>query len=211
MAIDCGQMAITRCLRYVTFDFNPSPKNRPVADFLMHLERQHTLDYDGARYRGPADLVSKTAYSPNSTIARQDPEKISPSQSLPTGELKDGRSLSEVYAAILENYRTANSIVVRARRLEPTEPRFRENEPLDSAIERSIAEIWSELLGKTISERNVDFFAMGGDSLKAIRILSRLQRKFDVIVPLALFFEGPITINQLGNAVILALEEKEST
>jgi|UniRef100_UPI004048FA54 amino acid adenylation domain-containing protein/non-ribosomal peptide synthase protein (TIGR01720 family) len=61
--------------------------------------------------------------------------------------------------------------------------------PPRSATERAIAAIWQEVLQvKTVNVRD-DFFTLGGHSLKAMQLLSRVQRLFGVRVPIREFFD----------------------
>ncbi|WP_386071006.1 amino acid adenylation domain-containing protein [Tahibacter sp. UC22_41] len=57
-------------------------------------------------------------------------------------------------------------------------------------VERRLAAIWRELLGvETVGVRD-DFFALGGQSILAARLMARIQGEFDRALPLALLFEG---------------------
>jgi acyl transferase domain-containing protein/thioesterase domain-containing protein/acyl carrier protein len=58
-------------------------------------------------------------------------------------------------------------------------------------IERELAAMWSELLGVEEVGRNDDFFELGGQSLIAVRLFSRLRKKYSIDLPLATLFEAP--------------------
>jgi FkbH-like protein len=62
-----------------------------------------------------------------------------------------------------------------------------------SATQAAVAKVWSDVLG--IGEGEIDvtknFFDLGGDSLKAIEVISRLQALLHVELPLIAFFEDP--------------------
>ena len=58
-------------------------------------------------------------------------------------------------------------------------------------LEEGIARIWEELLGIDRAGIHDDFFALGGDSLVAMRLTSKLGRTFGVEVPLRSLFEQP--------------------
>jgi acyl carrier protein len=58
-------------------------------------------------------------------------------------------------------------------------------------IEGTIAGIWEELLGIDRVGAHDDFFALGGHSLFAARVLSRLKEAFAVSLPLAAIFDRP--------------------
>ena len=73
-------------------------------------------------------------------------------------------------------------------------------EPPASEIERSIADVWRELLGLENVGRNDNFFSLGGHSLLAVRVLGRLAQRFEVVVPLAGMFAHP-TLEGLARVV----------
>ena len=50
-----------------------------------------------------------------------------------------------------------------------------DGEPPQGPVEEAIAQVWSELLGITVSGRDDDFFRLGGDSLTATRSVARLR------------------------------------
>lgn len=66
--------------------------------------------------------------------------------------------------------------------------------------ELAIAAIWRELLQRDDIPRTANLFRIGGDSLVATRILSRVRKQFGVRVPLAAFFDDP-TIGGLASAI----------
>ena len=64
-------------------------------------------------------------------------------------------------------------------------------------IERRLQTIWEEILDvRPIGVRH-EFFALGGHSLSAVRVLSRIKREFNSDIPLAAMFQAP-TIEGLG-------------
>jgi tyrocidine synthetase-3 len=60
-------------------------------------------------------------------------------------------------------------------------------------IETKLAEIWSEILGieKDIISIDADFFRIGGHSLKANVLVSRIRKEFNAAVPLIEVFKNP--------------------
>jgi acyl transferase domain-containing protein len=66
--------------------------------------------------------------------------------------------------------------------------------------EQSIAEIWSELLGIDRIGAHDSFLELGGDSLLAVRLISRLRDVFNQNIPLRLIFEAS-TVAELAKAI----------
>ncbi len=62
--------------------------------------------------------------------------------------------------------------------------------------EERIAAIWTDLLGKSAGVHD-GFFDLGGHSILAVRLVSRLQQDFDLDLPIRVVFERP-TIAQIA-------------
>src|SRR5215217_5109123 len=62
-----------------------------------------------------------------------------------------------------------------------------------TAIEEVVAGIWSEVLKVERVGMHDNFFELGGHSLLAVQVVSRLQRNFEVEIPLRRLFESPST------------------
>jgi len=63
-----------------------------------------------------------------------------------------------------------------------------------------LASIWQELLGIDAAGRDDDFFDLGGNSLAGLRMFARIQREFDVSLPLATLLRAR-TIRALTMAI----------
>jgi amino acid adenylation domain-containing protein len=75
-------------------------------------------------------------------------------------------------------------------------------------LEEMLAHIWSQALGIEQVGADDNFFEVGGDSLLAIRILSQLRRRFQVVLNLETFINTP-TIAQLAMMLEGAVPEAE--
>ncbi len=71
-----------------------------------------------------------------------------------------------------------------------------------NATEQALEGIWVEVLGQKEFGVHDNFLEIGGDSLQAIQVLSRICKTFQIDMPLRQLFEAP-TIEQLA----LAIEE----
>ncbi|MBA3773463.1 MAG: SDR family oxidoreductase [Ramlibacter sp.] len=67
-------------------------------------------------------------------------------------------------------------------------------------VERTIAEVWRELLGVEEIGADDDFFALGGHSLAAVRLFARIRKQYAVDLPLATLFQAP-TLGALAAVV----------
>jgi acyl transferase domain-containing protein len=72
-------------------------------------------------------------------------------------------------------------------------------------LEATIAGVWQEVLGIEQVGVDEDFMALGGDSLIALRVLSRLRPIFGVSIPPQSLIGSRITVESLAVAVVAAL------
>ena len=90
---------------------------------------------------------------------------------------------------------------------EPTETAEAAGPVVDATpTELALMQIWSDVLGVKQMNVNDDFFDLGGDSLLATQIVSRIQKRFGVEVPLRVMFDSP-TIT----ALVREIEERGGT
>jgi acyl carrier protein len=80
--------------------------------------------------------------------------------------------------------------------------------PPSTIVEKTIAEIWAQVLKVDRTGIHDDFFESGGHSLLAIQIVSRLRDVFQIDLPLRSLFENP-TIAGLAALVAQAPEPTE--
>ena len=79
--------------------------------------------------------------------------------------------------------------------------------PPATDAERKITQIWQDVLGIEDVGINDSFFELGGSSLFAIQVLSRLRKEFNVEIPPAMIFEGA-TISALAKLLTKDQDQK---
>jgi hypothetical protein len=67
-------------------------------------------------------------------------------------------------------------------------------------IEKVIARVWTDVLGRHLIGAEDNFFALGGHSLLAIRTLSRLRSIFPIDIPMRVIFDAP-SVTALSAAI----------
>ncbi|HKV38268.1 MAG TPA: phosphopantetheine-binding protein, partial [Blastocatellia bacterium] len=70
----------------------------------------------------------------------------------------------------------------------------------EGEIEQAVALIWRDVFGIEQIGANDDFFNMGGNSLVAIQVISRLRKELELDLPMSALFENP-TISSLSAAL----------
>jgi thioesterase domain-containing protein/acyl carrier protein len=72
--------------------------------------------------------------------------------------------------------------------------------PPHDPIESEIAGVWAEILGVEQVGAADNFFELGGDSLRAVRVLNRLEQAFGTRLPLAALYREP-TVGQVASVL----------
>jgi amino acid adenylation domain-containing protein len=78
-----------------------------------------------------------------------------------------------------------------------------------SALETELAGLWEEVLGRRPERRGDLFFELGGDSLKAVRLLARVGERYGLETPLPAFFQEP-TVAHLAALVEQARADQKA-
>ena len=72
--------------------------------------------------------------------------------------------------------------------------------PPQTQTQRRIAGLWQDIIGSNHIGVRSDFFATGGTSLNALRLMQKIRQDFAVTLPLGVLFKSP-TLGQLSEAV----------
>jgi len=70
-------------------------------------------------------------------------------------------------------------------------------------LERDLAALWAELLHVTAVGVHDNFFEMGGHSLLAVQLLSRVRQIYGVELSLEVVYSGEVTVAELAKAIEL--------
>ncbi|WP_366294821.1 amino acid adenylation domain-containing protein [Paenibacillus sp. AN1007] len=99
--------------------------------------------------------------------------------------------------AVMESFQRLEDGSIDENALSSLDIFSQDQEPLNET-ESSIAAIWNELLGTEYVGPNDHFFNIGGNSLKATVMLSRIYREFGMQIPIGEWFQHP-TVRQLSS------------
>jgi acyl carrier protein len=102
----------------------------------------------------------------------------------------------------IANPEALNAFAALARTLFPHGPA---PTPLAGQPRPEIVETMARISARTLGLDRVapydDFFALGGTSLRAMRLLARIEREFGLALPLATFFDGRATVARMAAAI----------
>jgi amino acid adenylation domain-containing protein len=95
----------------------------------------------------------------------------------------------------IEELPQTNNGKLDERRLPPpaelSAARVRQGRALAEGVETRLAEVWSRILDVPVEDAEEDFFAMGGHSVLAVKLMSAVETAFGVRLPLAELFTSP--------------------
>jgi len=80
----------------------------------------------------------------------------------------------------------------------------------ETETEKSLAEIWENFFGYDQISITENFFELGGDSLKAMTLIKRIQKHFKIEITLLDFFAKP-TIKELSGEIDITLQISKPT
>lgn len=165
-----------------------------------------------------AILARHTAVKENAVVAREDGDgtKRLVAYFVPRGLAPTVTALRTFLSAQLPDYMvpsmfvqlaalplTANGKVNRRALPEPEHVRPQlstEYESPQTATEKLLEKIWSEVLQVNKVGVEDNFFELGGHSLLAIQVIARIHQQLKIILPLQSVFDGP-TSRQLANKI----------
>jgi len=85
---------------------------------------------------------------------------------------------------------------------------FREFTPPGTPEEQEVADVFAEVLCQSLVGRDDDFFLLGGDSLRAMRVASRVSKVFGVSLPVRTLYTNS-TVRGLAEHVKAAVGHRE--
>lgn len=103
--------------------------------------------------------------------------------------------IPRIYMEIESFPRTVNGKLDRALLPHPDKVRTPKM-PLISEVEQGLAGIWSLVLDRPVENRDADFFALGGQSIAAMRVSDEVRRRFGKELPVQQLFEKPLLQDQ---------------
>jgi FkbH-like protein len=193
---EVGAIASRKGLSSVLATYVETPRNEPVGQFLRRISAGSCQEVGGqSTFRFSADTVVKCAAFTRSEVTpklESDHADATHTQgNLPAWELME---------RIATKWTDITKIVgaVQARRRPHTITAF---EGAHTEIEAVLCSLWAEVLGVENIGLDDDFFALGGDSLSAVRALALINRKFSVALPMDVFFETDFTVAALASLI----------
>ncbi len=193
-----GETASRLGLEWVVIPFRRTDRNEPAARFLDSIAEAHR---HGATYRIPAAVAAAVTFNPvddEPPVARDETAVFSRGEA-PTRDVD--------FAEIARDLTTAGRIHAAVRR---AFQRNRESLPADftapsSAVEARLVLLWEEVLGVAPIGVRDGFLDLGGQSIQAAQVASRIARGFGRTIPIVSLLRGA-TIAEIARELANAAE-----
>lgn len=193
MLASLGRLAQEHGKAVVRLHLIRTPKNEPALAFAEAVVKAYRREVsDGVMWEIPADVAAAIVHragedAPEVIAARKADVAKAPKSAAPALHGRSERysrlctelvSGAAVMAALRASIRT-----VRVSQVASVKP--------SSATERSLVVLWEEILGLTGLGIDDDFFALGGTSLQAARMVAELTHRRGIALPLTTIIEAP--------------------
>ena len=191
MLAKLGEIAQERNLATVDVAFVASGKNQPALDFLTGAGGNHVA----ACFSFPANLAATLSYKPDVTQDIGVQSSRSESRKVSTAAPSDFTLFRRIAGELATVDQVLKAIDSEKTRILPRRENIIAPRTL---LEMTIVELWKEVLGVEQVSIDDDFFALGGHSLSATVMLSRMFGAFGVELALHDFFDAP-TVSGLAD------------
>lgn len=195
-----------RGLQGTRIHFTVTPRNRPALEFLGSLG---AITRDGQAEFAPGELAARCRAAISGADTPRGPAAGHPERTVPAaiGQEADTNRLIRHIATRLADPTSISKAIAAWR---PSQQRGDDGYIAPrTAIERALAEMWSTLLriDKVGAEDN--FFALGGQSLVAMQIVSRIHDSFGLEFSLWDFLSAKNLSEQAHRIETLLLEQAQ--
>ena len=205
-----GEIAQSRSLTSVELQFIPSKKNAPALTFLEAVAATYK-QADGSNFvfRIPAAHTAGISESQILATAQTAAEAVKEQEST-RKPAAAAPAPSDLIEEIALRFNNAGAIAEAIRHQKAPATSGAEADLKLTHYEQAVADVWCEVLGVSKLTSSSDFFALGGDSLLATQVISRLRQISKVRLHLHDIFENP-TVGALAACIQKASTKSQKT
>jgi FkbH-like protein/FkbM family methyltransferase len=188
-----GQRALTTGKRFVELSCLPTERNLPARDFVRSLGDQYR-GKAGASWLFPAEYLASLQYDPDEKTRPSNDQPAAPNAEKPApasgfGMTARSEHLQRIGEELYDVSRVRKAIDEFRLRTQGLES-VAEPGPSDN-IETTLVNIWGKVLGRRGIGLNVNFFEVGGTSLKAVQVITMIRKELKQNLSIVSLFESP--------------------
>ena len=199
MLAEVGRRAVEMGYEIVLAPFVETARNRPAKMLLESLSGGVRSGVEGgAVYEFPAVSLARAVFQPAAHKEQICGEPQAAPRSMPTAP---SRLNYLRIATELSSPRQVLDALRQAQRKTDLAPRV--TDAPRTELEKRLAALWSEFLGRDSVGIHDNFFDLGGHSLLAVQLLSAVRQAFDVDLSLDVVYAGDFTVAELAKAIEL--------
>ncbi len=189
MLNELGTIAQDHGLSQVILSYLPTPKNTPALNFLETVAGAYKREWEtGFQFNLPAKKAAEIKFDPHHEDELLQSTK--PTNKKEAVTLVSDETLTEVARELT----TATQILKQIQKEQAIE--VKEDPSADfvapqNDLEKSIAEIWQQVVGTNRVGVNDNFFEIGGTSLKGVQLVALLKKRLNLEISIVNLFENP--------------------
>ena len=191
-----GQRASSAGVKFVEVAYVSTERNLPAREFLSSLGDHYRNHAAGQSWLFPAEYLAGLKYSPDeksrqSNDKREMPieDKPAPSPAFGFGMTTRSEHLQRIGEELYDISRVTKAVEEFRLETKGVET-ISQTEPFDG-VEAAVANIWRRVLGRPEVGLNVNFFEVGGTSLKAVQVIAMIRKEMKQNLSIISLFECP--------------------
>ena len=188
-----GELAEAQSLKYVDAHFIRSAKNKPALDFLGSCGGQFREGTAGQMtFRIPAEMAAGLVFEPSGAVldTMEETPKASKNAASSTAAF-DWSALGWIAANSTDVHRILSDVEATGVKTTDASKALARYVAPRTETERQVARMWEGALRVSRVGVDDDFFALGGDSLEAVIVLSQVEKLTGKSLPMLTFLEAP--------------------
>ena len=198
-----GEVASSRAIDYVDFQYIRTKKNQPALNFLLMVSGNSNGETERDQlFRVPVGSLNEIIQKlgEHAEAASTAPTEHVAADSQLTGSELGIESRPDLYRRIASQLSDVGSILDAIQEAGMRVRKIGDDSVIGSysPVEQTIVDVWKEVLRIEGISREDGFFELGGHSLQATQVISRLRKIFQTDLTLTQFFDKP-TVKQLAD------------
>lgn len=193
-----GKVAVANNINMVQINFTETEKNKPAQNFLQAIidgQSKHIRTNESG-FLIPAPALSNLNYDPDTDRNQKDSKNEEKTTGKPSSDLPNNLIIEH----IAKNLNSASKITKQLDGGINGPNNIPKPKSVNKSTLQQITNIWETVLGKSGIGPNQHFFDIGGSSLKAVEVLSELNKRFGRNLTIVSLFEHS-TINDLVHLI----------